>query len=109
MLEMDESELAPYTFDYTLRAEEARDYAEKVAMYWSVICKNQLLNCICIPDKFVQNERPPFPSYNEFLLTCPCSDNPNKLCLNVSSKLAPEFTNYRGSLTICVKGAFYGV
>lgn len=70
MLEMDESELAPYTFDYTLRAEEARDYAEKVAMYRLVICKNQfLMNCISIPDRSVRDKQPSFPSYDEFLLT----------------------------------------
>lgn len=36
VLELDESYLAPYTFDYTLRVEEARAFAEEVAHYRSV-------------------------------------------------------------------------
>ena len=33
VLELDESCLAPYTFDYTIRVEQARQYAEEVATY----------------------------------------------------------------------------
>lgn len=33
VLELDESCLAPYTFDYTIRVEEARAFAEEVANY----------------------------------------------------------------------------
>jgi hypothetical protein len=37
VLELDESCLAPYIFDYTIRAEEARAFAEEVANYRSLI------------------------------------------------------------------------
>lgn len=33
VLELDESCLAPYTFDYTIRVQEARAFAEEVANY----------------------------------------------------------------------------
>ena len=33
VLELDESYLAPYTFDYTIRIEEAKAYAKELAKY----------------------------------------------------------------------------
>jgi hypothetical protein len=33
VLELDEADLAPYTFDYTLRKEEAQAFANEVAKF----------------------------------------------------------------------------
>lgn len=36
VLELDDASIAPYTFDYTIRVEEAKAFAEELAKYRSV-------------------------------------------------------------------------
>lgn len=36
VLELDDASIAPYTFDYTIRVQEAKAFAEELAKYRSV-------------------------------------------------------------------------